>query len=68
MKTQLYNCYICAEDIGPFLACSLVGNSVSLSPCGLRLIDSVGFLVMLLIPLAPSIRPAHLLHETPKLH
>ena len=27
MKTQLHNCYICAEGLGPFCGYSLIGNS-----------------------------------------
>jgi hypothetical protein len=52
MKTQLYSCYICAEVLGPSHACSLVGGSVSVGPYGPRLVDSVGFLMVSLAPLA----------------
>ena len=54
-KTKLHNCYICAEGLGLFHACSLLGSSVSVSPYGSSLVDSVGFLVVILITLASSI-------------
>lgn len=47
MKTSLHNCYICVEGLG-----RLVGSSVSVSSCGLRLVDSLGFLMVSLAPLA----------------
>lgn len=47
MKTSLHNCYICVEGLG-----RLVGSSVAVSSCGLRLVDSLGFLVASLTPLA----------------
>ena len=43
MKTQLQNCYLCTEGLGTFHTCSLVGSSVSVSPYGARLVDSVRF-------------------------
>jgi hypothetical protein len=49
MKTKMHNCYICAEDIGQYHACSLVGYSVSVSPYGLRLLESIDFLVLALL-------------------
>lgn len=44
----------------PFCACSLVGGSVSLSPYGPKLVDSVGVLVVFLTSLASLILPPHL--------
>jgi len=45
METELYVCYICA--VGPLAnsVCSLVGDSVSESSQGSRLVDSVDRLV-----------------------
>jgi hypothetical protein len=67
MKTQLHNCYICAEGLGPFHACSLISSSVSVSRYGPRLVGSVCFLVVSLTPLAPSILLPlfHRLPQTP---
>jgi hypothetical protein len=50
MKTKLYNCYICAEGLGPSHQCSLIGGSISVSLCGPSLVDSVGFLMVSLTP------------------
>jgi hypothetical protein len=58
MKTKLHNYYTC-EDLLVHV-CSLVGGSVSMSLYGPRLVDSVGFLVVSLTPLTPSILPPHL--------
>lgn len=44
---------------GPPYVCSLVGRSVSVSHYGLRVIGSVGFLVVSLVPLASSILLPH---------
>jgi hypothetical protein len=44
METKLHNCNLCAEGLGQSHADSLVGCSVSVSPCEPRLVDSVGFL------------------------
>ena len=55
IRTQLHNCSICAEDLSLFYACFLIGSSVSKNHYGPRLVDSVGFLVVSLTPLAPSI-------------
>jgi hypothetical protein len=46
MRTKLHNCYICPECLGQTCACSLVGGSVSGSPYGSRLVNSVGFLLV----------------------
>lgn len=43
----------------------LAGCSVSVRPYGLRLVDSVGFLVVPLTPLDPMILPSHL-PQTPQ--
>jgi hypothetical protein len=45
-KAKLHICYICAKDLGQSHAFSLVGGSDSMSLFGLRLVDSVGFLVV----------------------
>lgn len=55
MKTKLQNCYISTESLGESHACSLVGGSVSVSLYELRLVDSVGFLMVSLTPLVPII-------------
>jgi hypothetical protein len=55
MKTQQHNCCICAEILGQSQACFVVGGSVSVGLYWPRLVDSVGFLVMLMTPLAPTI-------------
>ena len=57
MKTKLHIYYICVEGLGLSHACSLVGSSISLSPYRPMVFDSVGFVVMSLISLAPSIFP-----------
>jgi hypothetical protein len=55
MKTKLHNCNICAEGLYQSHACSLVGSSVSVSPYGPKLVDSLCFLMVSLAPLAPTI-------------
>ena len=55
IKTKLYICYKCVGDLDPEHACSLVGSSVSVSPHGYRLVDSVGLLVVSLTSLASSV-------------
>jgi hypothetical protein len=45
MKTKLHICYICAEELGPAHAHSLVSDSVSESSQGSRLADPVGLSV-----------------------
>jgi hypothetical protein len=55
MKTKLHISYICVGGLNASHAFSLVGGSVSVSPCGPRSVDSVGFLVVSLTSLAPSI-------------
>jgi hypothetical protein len=54
-KTELHICYKCVGLLGPFLACSLVGGSVSVSSHRPRVVASVGPLVVFLTPLASSI-------------
>lgn len=56
METKLHICYICSGDLGSAPASSLVGGSVSVSPHGPRLVDSVGLLVSLTTPV-PAILP-----------
>ena len=76
MKTQLLNCNICAEDIGPPYACFLSVCSVSMSSCVPRLVDSVCLLMLYLILwfLNPSSPPStgfpnlHLLFGLETLH
>jgi hypothetical protein len=55
MKTKLQVC--CAGGLGSYHAYSLIGGLISVSPDGPRLVYSVGFLVVLLTPLASSILP-----------
>ena len=43
MKTKPHNYYICAQVLVKSHACSLVGNSVSMSPSGPKLIDYIVF-------------------------
>jgi hypothetical protein len=64
MKTKLYICCKCVGGLGPTHACSLVGGSVSVSPQGLRLLDSVGLLVMSLTSPALSILSPTLPHDS----
>ena len=54
---NLYNYNIYVEGLGQSHAGSLVGGSVSMSHYGLRLVDSVGFLMMSLTHMAPTILP-----------
>ena len=63
MKTKLHNYYTC-EDLLVHV-CSLVGGSVSVSPYGPRLVDSVGFLVVSLTILSPTILPPPLPQDSP---
>lgn len=56
---------MCIEGLGQSHRGFLVGISVSVSPCGLRLIDSVGFLVVSLTILAPIILYPHLPQDSP---
>jgi hypothetical protein len=46
MKTKLHIRYKSVWGLGPAPSCSLVGGSVSVSPNGLKLVDSVGLLVV----------------------
>ena len=61
MKSELPTC---VEGLPPSHACSLVGSLVSVGPYGPRLVDPVGFLVMSLTPLDPSILPLPLLQDS----
>jgi hypothetical protein len=56
-KTKLHICYICVGVLGQTHVCSLVGGSVSRSPQGSRLFDSVGLFVECPCPLASSALP-----------
>ena len=67
MKIKIYDCYICAEGIVPSHIYFLVSVSVSVSSYGPKLVDYVGFLVVSLTPLIPSILPPPLLQDFPKL-
>jgi len=51
MKIKLHICHVCVGGLGLVHACSLVGGSVSVSPHRSRLVDSLGLLVVSLIPL-----------------
>ena len=55
--TKLHTCLISVGDIGPVHTYSSVGGSVSVRPYGTRLVNSVGFLVVSLTLLAPTILP-----------
>lgn len=55
MKTKQHICYKYVRNLGPVTACSLAGSSISVSPHGPRLVDSVGFFVVSLIPPACSV-------------
>lgn len=55
-KRPFHSQFIREFSKGP-LACSLVGSSVTMSLYRPRVIDSVGFLVVSLTPLAPSVIP-----------
>jgi hypothetical protein len=59
MKTKLHRAWV-----RPML-CSLVGGSVSVSPYGSRLVDSVGFLVISLTYLTSTILSPPLLKDFP---
>jgi len=50
MKTKLHICYKYVGGPGPVPAGSLVGGSVSVSPQGPRLVDSVGLTVVSFLP------------------
>jgi hypothetical protein len=60
MKTKLYICINVRVGLGSDHVCSLVGGSVSGSPQGSRLCDSVGLPVEFLSPLGSSVLPATL--------
>jgi hypothetical protein len=51
MKTQLHNFYKDTKDLGPSYECSLVGSSVWVNPYEPKLVNSVGFLVLLFLTL-----------------
>jgi hypothetical protein len=57
LKTKLLICYTCAGGLGSASVSFLVGDSVSGSPQGSSLVDSVGFLVESLYPSGPSKLP-----------
>ena len=65
MKTQLHKCYISVEGLGLAHACCLGGSSISMNPYGVRLVDTVGFHMVSLTPLASSILPPHLPQDSP---
>jgi hypothetical protein len=50
MKIKLYLSYIWVGGLGLSHTCSLVGGSVSMSPYGLRLVDSIWFSYIVLDP------------------
>ena len=65
MKAKLHDCYTHVEGLGQSHVCSLVGDSVSESTHGLRLVDSVGFLVVPLTLLALTVLPPPLPQDSP---
>ena len=54
MKTKLYSCKIYAKGLGQSYTGFLVGSLIFVSLCGLRLVDSMGFLMVSFTPLAPT--------------
>lgn len=62
IKTKMNNCCKCLVFLDAPHACYLVGVSVSVSPLGPRLLDSLGLLIVSLTPQTPSI----LFHNTPQ--
>ena len=65
MKTKLHICYTYVwRVLDTAHVCSLVGGSVSESPEGSRLIDTVGFSVEFLSPSGPQFFP-QLFHKSP---
>lgn len=50
MNSMLHVCWKCVVDLGPGHS-----GSVSVSPCGFRLVDSIDLLLVSLTPLTPSI-------------
>ena len=63
MKTNLHNSSICSEGLGLSHENSLVRGSVGF-PVEPRLVDSVDFVVVFLISLAPTILFPPLLHDS----
>lgn len=57
---KLCNFNPCMEGLGEFYADSLVGSSLSVSSFELMLVDSVGFPVVSMIHLDPTVLPPHL--------
>jgi hypothetical protein len=55
METKLHISYKCVGGLSPVYAHSLIAGSVSVTPHGPRLVDSVGLLVVSLTPPPPSI-------------
>jgi hypothetical protein len=53
----MHNCNICAEGLGQPHAYSLVGGSVSVDIYVTKIVDSVGFLVVSLTLLVPTVLP-----------
>jgi hypothetical protein len=53
-------------ELGPAHVCFFIGSSVSRSPQGYRLVDSVGLLVESLSPPGPSVLSPSLPHDHPK--
>jgi hypothetical protein len=64
MKTKLPIWYICSGSLGPAWDHSLVGGSVSGSPQGPRLVESVGLSVESLSSSSPPILPPTLLEDS----
>ena len=53
-KTKLHNDYMCVEGLGSSMHVLWLVVQSLWAPLGPRLVDSVGFLVVSLTPLAPS--------------
>jgi hypothetical protein len=57
MKTDLHICYICVGGLGPDCISCLVRGSVSESPQGTKLVESIGLPVEFLTTSGPPILP-----------
>lgn len=64
-EDQAIQCNIFEEALGQPHTGALVGSSVSVSPCGPMLVDTVGFLSVVLTPPAPTILLLSLLQDSP---
>ena len=64
-KTKLHNDYMCVEGLGSSMHVLWLVVQSLWAPEGPRLVDSVGFLVVSLTPLALTILPSSLLKVSP---